>query len=391
MSEISTFGKFDGIEMGVMIDGTPFATASGLAQMCGVTPKSITDLGEFIVDALSKPRGVKICELISRDKNFKGNKFFEKISYKNQIVNAYPDTVCMAVVQYYAFKADDNCTEKAQELAMLLMQTKFRDFVYALVGYNRPKVAFSDYTLSRITHHHTASNNPLPDGYFCLFDKIIEILQKFDSRIGYVMTDQWYDYSKGDKRYLEPDISLGLYFSSLFKDNFYSVRDKYYDLYNERKNNPRIKKLWNKKLINAKWAFDRAKAEKNLRIQHGIGPANSKGECPVDRKRYNFEPSPDSGRRKDNNIDQDFDAYCYANRYTPLFYDWLRDVFFKFCWRAYILERDSDGWDTRYRLFQEFDDEKKQSILTTTEGKLIQGYEFREIWERQLPESNSKH
>ncbi len=54
MGKITNFGQFDGIEMGVMDDGTPFLSGAGLSQMCGVVPSVITDLGEFIsLDILS--------------------------------------------------------------------------------------------------------------------------------------------------------------------------------------------------------------------------------------------------------------------------------------------------------------------------------------------------
>ena len=36
MNEIFRFGEFDGIQLGVFQDGTPFASAGGLATLCDV-------------------------------------------------------------------------------------------------------------------------------------------------------------------------------------------------------------------------------------------------------------------------------------------------------------------------------------------------------------------
>lgn len=386
MGEIIEFGKFDGIEMGVMDDGTPFLSGVGLALMCDVTPTSISDLGQFVSFGKSKLRDGKIANILSQNLDFSSDRFFEKIPYNKQIVNAYPEAVCMAVLEYYAFEAGDRCTDKAKQISRLLMRKTFRDFVYSLVGYNRPRLTFSDYMLSRINHHHSASRNPLPDGYFCLFDKMIELLQKFDLRIGYALGEQWYDYTKGEMRFLEPDISLGLHFSRLFKNEFIEKEETYRQEYNSRVSNPKIKELWSAKLKELKWKRDKAYAERIVLLKHqylfdcSVEDLFDNLEQYVKHERYSFKPSPDSGRPE--NLPP---AYCYSNDYTSLFYDWLRDVFFKYVWRDYILARDSAGWANRYNKFKSFGSHEQKIILTTAEGKLISGFEFREIWERQLP------
>jgi hypothetical protein len=54
-----------------------------------------------------------------------------------------------------------------------------------------------------------------------------------------------------------------------------------------------------------------------------------------------------------------------------LFYEWLRDVFFKYIWRDYILKRDPDGWNDRYQSFLLLEPQKRNQILQTSEGKMI--------------------
>lgn len=385
MSKISHFDEFDGIELGIFNDGTPFASARGLSALCGVTPKAITDVGEYVDVDEDKFRAGKIASLLGQY-GFKGEKLYVNFQYKDQIVNAYSEPVCMAFLEYYAYEAGKRCTNKAKEVARVLMRKSFKDFVYALVGYKTQKTSFSDYTLDRIFHHHNVDVNPLPDGYFCLFDKMIELLQKFDLRIGYELSEQWYDFRKGDKRFLEPDISLGRAFSELFKSDYLKIQQEYDELFQKRSLSNNGKNFWNKTLVDKKWRLDRAIAEKDLRIRfvmiEGIDSSLPIHEDKIQRQKYKFQPSPDSGRPKDLPP-----AYCYSNDYTSLFYEWLKDVFFRFIWRDYILERDPNGWKEKYNKFKSLPEHKRNMILRTSEGKMISGFEYREIWQKQLPPS----
>lgn len=241
------------------------------------------------------------------------------------------------------------------------------------------KSSFNDYTLGRIKFHHSVLTLPLPDGYFSCFDKMIEILQRLDTRLGYQLGEQWYDRSNGSDRFLEPDISIGIHFSKLFTSDLSKAISEYETEYQSRLNNPRIKKLWNEKLISLRWKLDRAAAESRLRAKH-FKSSEPLPEAEIKRSRYNFKPAPDSNRPPE------LDAYCYSNDYTSLFYEWIREVFFKFCWRSYITERDSEGWMKRYNQFLSLPEPERRAILTTSEGGMISGFEFPDVWRKQLPE-----
>lgn len=387
MSNIFSFGDFEGFQLGVFFDGTPFASARGLASMCGVDPSTIREVGQFINTELDTNRSRKISELLAENK-YQSNQLYQKIIYNGQDINAYPELVCIAFLEYYAYEAGERCTQKAKNLARALMRKSFKDFVHELTGYQETqRSSFSDYVLSRILHHHDVDEMPLPDGYFCLFDKMIELLQKFDLKIDYVLQDQWYDYSKGnegDVRFLEPDISLGRRFSQLFTSNFLEKHDNYNKLYQQRIVQ-KPKKFWTQKLIDAKWEFEKATAERDLRVKYikieGIDSSLPIPESQINRTGYKFNPSPDSNRDPKKLPP----AFCYSNDYTSLFYEWLRDVFFKYVWKGYILERDPDGWMQKYNKFKSLPPEKQSSILQTAEGKMISGFEYRELWEKQLP------
>lgn len=388
MSKISKFGKFDGFELGVLIDGIPFASASGLAVLCGVTTKTITDVGQYVNNDDDKFRAGKIAALLIQY-GYKEDKLYEIFLYKGQEVYAYPEPVCMAFLEYYAHEAGKRCTQKAKSLARALMRKSFKDFVYELVGYKETKrSSFSDYVLSRFLIHHDVDEMRLPDGYFCLFDKMIEILQKFDLSIDYVLKDQWFDVDKNDVRFLEPDISLGIRFTQLFESDYRKKQLEYNTLYQTRLKYKGSDDFWTKGLIKAKWELEKAVTERDLRIKHIKLESIPDPSLPIPkrlipRKEYNFNPAPDSKRNKDKLPP----AYCYSNDYTSLFYEWLRDVFFKYVWRDYILERDPHGWMQKYYKFKSLSDAKQKAILQTAEGKMISGFEYRELWEKQLPPS----
>lgn len=389
MSNLVPFSGGDFLGFGTFPDGTPYATGRGLAAMCGVDESTIRRIGQYLDINSSKPN-TRESKLIKNLTNLKyeSNQLYSEIPHKGQPepIRAYPELVCIAILKYYAYQAGDNCTEEAERLSDLLMQKSFKDFVYELVGYKEAeKTSLSNYVFSRILHHHNVDTMPLPDGYFCLFDKMIEILQKFDLRIDYNLREQWFDVKKDDDRFLEPDISLGQRFSFLFTSDYKKKQLEYDAIYQKRLKFKGTQKFWTQQLIDARWKLEKAIIERDLRIKFikidGIDSSLPIPEQLINRQKYKFNPSPDSGRKPEDVKP----AYCYSNDYTSLFYEWLRDIFFKYAWREYILKRDEDGWMQKYNKFKSFPVEKQKAILETAEGKMISGFEYRKLWEKQLP------
>jgi phage regulator Rha-like protein len=239
--------------------------------------------------------------------------------------------------------------------------------------------SFSAYTLSRIKHHHSGCERPLPSGYFSCFDRVIEILQRLDIRLNYQLAETWYDTRTGEKRFLEPDISVGLLFSKLFSSD-YNLALQQYEVEVEKRKEGNYKKFLTKKLIDLRWNLDKLRVERDLRNKY-LGNPLPLDDDDIDRISYKFKPAPDSERPSYLN------AYGYSESYSPLFAEWLQEVFFKFRWREYIMERDNEGWMSRYNQFLSLPLNEQKSILTTSEGSIIQGFEFYESWRKQLPPS----
>jgi hypothetical protein len=104
MSNIEKFGDFDGIEMGVFSDGTPFLTTSGLAFICGVKRQTINEIGEDTPSPEDKLRAGKIAVTL-QGYEFKDKKLYRSVIIDGKENNAYPEAVCLSVLEYYAFEA----------------------------------------------------------------------------------------------------------------------------------------------------------------------------------------------------------------------------------------------------------------------------------------------
>src|SRR5947207_1670615 len=93
--------EIDGVGMGVLPDGTPYLTGRGLARMCGLGETTIRELSENWEAEQFKPRGEAISNLLA-DHGYTGKPLFIPIDANGSKHHAYPDAVCMAILEYYA-------------------------------------------------------------------------------------------------------------------------------------------------------------------------------------------------------------------------------------------------------------------------------------------------
>ncbi len=191
--------EVNGIEMGVLDDGTPFLTGRALAKICGVDHKALSSGGEL--------KDKKINQLID-GQGFEGGELYLKVQYKSQEVHAYPDAVCTAFLEYYAFEAGRYCTEIAKTNFRLLARKSLRDFIYLKTGYD-PKATL----LSSWRHYHDRLMlNSLPNGYFSVFRETADI----------VLT--WIQEGLVLDSHTIPDISVGKIWSKYWQSNDYDVK-----------------------------------------------------------------------------------------------------------------------------------------------------------------------
>lgn len=104
--EISLFPvkevEVEGVQMGVLNNGIPYLTMGGLSRLCGVDPAAISRLTTDWITQRQKPRGKKI-DAILQGKGLKLTQLYWSINDNGIDARAYPTSVSMAILEYYAF------------------------------------------------------------------------------------------------------------------------------------------------------------------------------------------------------------------------------------------------------------------------------------------------
>ncbi|XOF32471.1 MAG: hypothetical protein ACL93V_10525 [Candidatus Electrothrix sp. YB6] len=211
--------EVDGIPMGVLSDGTPYLTMRGLAKICGIHNATLQSLAKNWPSEKRKPRGKKISELLSAQ-GHNNDSLYIQITQKGTEVHAYTDSVCMAILEYYAFETEQGANETALLNYRLLARTSFRTFIYNRCGYDPNKFIPDSW---KNFHERVLLNDQVPVGYFSIFrelaDLVIHMIQ------GGIPIDD----------HTVPDISVGQIWGKFWNaNNFseeYGARQKHPHLY----------------------------------------------------------------------------------------------------------------------------------------------------------------
>lgn len=197
--------EIDGIEMGVLKDGTPYLSSRGLAALCGVSPSVvITHVAQWRNGERSSALAKYLIEKGISDQSL-------YVEVKDQRLQPHPEHIVIAFLEYYAFKSKPP-VEKAQDALGILLRASFRIFVYRSVGYNL--VFDPDWQ----KYHDRLLLNPSPEGYFSVFHETSEHVLKA-IRQGLSVDE-----------HTIPDISVGITWSKYWVqnnlDNKYGLRAK---------------------------------------------------------------------------------------------------------------------------------------------------------------------
>src|SRR4051812_44532260 len=133
--EIDRQTEIQGIGMGVLKDGTPFLNQRGLARLCGVENAHIGTISTQWYETEQKPRIKAIKDLLlSRGLSY-GNPHMV-LAADGKPMFAYPDKVCLAILEYYAFEAGNNVQQEARKNFRILAGSALQEFIYTQVGYS---------------------------------------------------------------------------------------------------------------------------------------------------------------------------------------------------------------------------------------------------------------
>jgi hypothetical protein len=164
----------DGIDMGVLSDGTAFLSGRGLARLCGVS-KSVID--EILVDWKAnppKPRIRKIKEILNGQELYLEMPIVAALEIEGTQTYAWPDTVCLSILEYYAFDAQQGNRNIARTNYRVLAGKALHDFIYTQVGYD-PRHQIPEHW--RVFHDRVSlTHGAVPMGYFCIFKEIADMV-----------------------------------------------------------------------------------------------------------------------------------------------------------------------------------------------------------------------
>ncbi len=195
--------EYDGVEMGVLENGIPYLTERGLARMCGITRTSLAELSANWNLERTKPRGKEIAKILA-EHNYKDENLFLNSELNGNPIKAYPEPVCLSLLEYYSFVVS-NPRKEAQNAFRTLARTTFRAFIYSATGYSPEQRKIQSWKNFHDRIDMTAMS--VPDGYFGIFHEIAYMIVPMIHN-GVLISDK-----------VVPDISVGKLWAKYWKEN----------------------------------------------------------------------------------------------------------------------------------------------------------------------------
>lgn len=204
--------EVNGLEMGVLSDGTPFLTGRALASLCGVHHRAIQGLTAEWADAIPKARVSAIRDILSARGLSFDKPYVAAWQKGSATFFAYPDAICLAVLEYYAFEAsqpDQESRGTAVKNFRALAGHALREFIYTHLGYdpntNVPQQWRQFHDRMSLVY------NAVPAGYFGIFKEIADMIVTL-GQAGLHIDDSFV-----------PDISVGQAWAKHWAISFYDA------------------------------------------------------------------------------------------------------------------------------------------------------------------------
>jgi len=205
--------EMDGVGMGVLTDGTAFLTGRGLARLTGVHHSQIQDIAAGFEAAKPTPRSLRVREIMESHGTIL-DRLYIPIQQRSGIFFAFPDAVCISILEYYAFDAANRPSEAIRNYRLLAGKA-LRDFIYTQVGYD-PNANIPG-AWKQFHDRVSLTYNAVPHGYFGIFKEMSDMIVTL-GQAGLHIDDSFL-----------PDISVGIAWSKHWNDNGFGAR------YGERK------------------------------------------------------------------------------------------------------------------------------------------------------------
>jgi hypothetical protein len=163
----------NGIEMGVLENGIPFLAQNGLAKIAGTARSVIYDIAQewaqhFDDEVLPRGRHSWLRQYLS-ERGYNEPLLYIETMRAGQAHYAYPDIVSMAVIEYYAFEAQ-NKNQTAMDNYRRLAAYGLQKFIFDALNYTPPDKW--RYFHDRVT----LLNDSAPDSYFIIFHEVTGLI-----------------------------------------------------------------------------------------------------------------------------------------------------------------------------------------------------------------------
>ena len=126
--------EIDGLEMGVLNDGTSFLSMRAIAKMCGVANSTFSETAS---QWLTGKRDSKLAQWLTRA-GFNRDSLYAKTEIPGvagNVIYAFHEDVCTLLLEYYAFESPTP-NEQAVKNYRIISRAGLRLFIYTAVGYD---------------------------------------------------------------------------------------------------------------------------------------------------------------------------------------------------------------------------------------------------------------
>ncbi len=192
-----------GVGMGVLSNGQPYLTGRGLARLCGISNTNIVSIVDDWQVTPPKQRINSIKQII-RESAGDDTQAFISVARSGSVFHAFPEQVCMAVLEYYALDSP-NPNPHARQAYRTLARKGFTDFVYEAVGLPRNASA-SDLATVQYMDRVGLFANAVPDGFFSIFKETAGLFASLVAQ-GIIIDSSFV-----------PDISVGRAWAKYWRD-----------------------------------------------------------------------------------------------------------------------------------------------------------------------------
>ncbi|WP_233112676.1 hypothetical protein [Aggregatibacter actinomycetemcomitans] len=208
--------EINGIGMGVLGNGIPYLTQTGLAKVCDISRITLQELSSewtsSIQSGLFTTNRMTFLSSYLFNRGFSDESLYIQVEKNGAIHYAYPDIVCMAILEFYAFESSKSDKTVAQRSYRELASLGLKEYIYRSTGY-KPDDPWRHY------HNRVSllkNMGTVPDGCFIVFNEIAGMMVDLINA-GLVVN-----------QHTVPDISVGLGWAKYWKEN--KLANQYGDL-----------------------------------------------------------------------------------------------------------------------------------------------------------------